>query len=122
MKLTAEKLKELIKEEIQEAFRDKYGQPKSPNMVKDRMARDIYHRTNPELKPSYDGDYQHPSDEEAMESHGKAMADAIASIQKEFGLGSFAMKVSGEKAEKIVDAIKKANSNASIEVEKTKGK
>ena len=120
MKLTAKKLKQLIKEELQEAFRDKYGQPKSPNMVKDRMARDIYHRTNPELKRSYDGDYQHPSDEEAMESHGKAMADAIASIQKQFGLGSFTMKVGGEIAGDIVDAIKKADSNASVELEDPK--
>ena len=122
MKLTAKKLKQLVKEELHEAFRDKYGQPKSFNMTQDRMADDLYMRTDPNFKPSPDGDYEHPSDEEAMESHGKAMANAIASIQKQFGLGSVTMKVSGEKAEDIVKAIKKVDSNASVEVEGPKEK
>ena len=58
MKLTIEELKQIIREELQEAHRDKYGQPKSFSMTRDRMARDIYHRTNPEFTPSPDGDYK----------------------------------------------------------------
>ena len=119
MKLTAKKLKQLIREELQEAHMGPYGPkggPRDPDMTKP-LDPDVYMRRDPKFKPSPDGDYEHPSDEEAMESHGKAMADAIASIQKQFGLESFTMKVSGEKAEDIVNAIKKVDSDASVELE-----
>ena len=125
MKLTAKKLKQLIIEELQEAHMGPYGPkggPRDPEITS-RFDRDVYKRTDPNYKPALGSDdYEHPSDEEAMESHGRAMANAIASIQKQFGLDSFTMKVSGEKAGDIVDAIKKADSSASVEVEKTKGK
>ena len=58
MKLTIEELKQIIREELQEAHRDKYGQPRSFSMTRDRMASDIYHRTDPDFKPSPVGDYK----------------------------------------------------------------
>ena len=119
MKLTAKKLKQLIVEELQEAQMGPFGPkggPRDPEITAP-LDRDIYMRRDPNFKPSPAGDYEHPSDEEAMESHGRAMASAIASIQKQFGLDSFTMKVSGEKAGDIVDAIKKADSDASVELE-----
>ena len=123
MKLTTKKLKQLIKEELEEAYRDKFGKPTFRGKSNPPMHHDLYMRTDPNYKPAPGGDdYEHPSDEEAMESHGRAMANAIASIQKQFGLGTFTMKVSGEKAEDIVDAIKKADSNASVELEGPKEK
>ena len=124
MKLTAKKLKQLIREELQEAHMGPYGPKGGPrdSEITKPLDPDVYMRRDPNFKPSPVGDYKHPSDEEAMESHGKAMADAIASIQKQFGLGTFTMKVSGEKAEDIVDAIKKADSNASVELEGPKEK
>ena len=123
MKLTAKKLKQLIREELEEAYRNKYGRPSSKKSpMSGPYDPDVYMRRDPDFKPTNYGDYQPPSDEEAMESHGKAMADAIANIQKQFGLGSVTMKVSGEKAEDIVKAIKKVDSNASVELEGSKEK
>jgi len=116
MKLTAKKLKQLIREELQEAHMGPYGPKGGPrdSEITKPLDPDVYMRRDPNFKPSPVGDYKHPSDEEAMESHGKAMADAIASIQKQFGLGTFTMKVSGEKAEEIVDAIKAVNADAPV--------
>tara|TARA_R100000406_G_C3023858_1_gene101275 strand:- start:36 stop:362 length:327 start_codon:yes stop_codon:yes gene_type:complete len=77
MKLTAKKLKQLIKEELHEAFRDKYGQPKSFNMTQDRMADDIYMRRDPNFKPSPDGDYKHDPDFDEAEAQAKALLAVI---------------------------------------------
>lgn len=77
MKLTAKKLKELIKEELQEAFRDKYGQPKSFNMTRDRMADDLYMRTDPDFKPSNYGDYKPDPNYDEVEAQAKALLAVI---------------------------------------------
>ena len=77
MKLTAKKLKQLIKEELHEAFRDKYGQPKSFNMTQDRMADDLYMRRDPNFKPSPVGDYKHDPDFDEAEAQAKALLAVI---------------------------------------------
>ena len=56
------------------------------------------------------------SDEEARMRHGAAMADALAAIQRQFGMGAVQMKVSGSEAEKIVNAIKAADADAPVEI------
>ena len=77
MKLTAKKLKQLIKEELHEAFRDKYGQPKSFSMTRDRMADDLYMRRDPDFKPSPVGDYKHDPDFDEAEAQAKALLAVI---------------------------------------------
>tara|TARA_R100000388_G_C7235694_1_gene157680 strand:+ start:222 stop:548 length:327 start_codon:yes stop_codon:yes gene_type:complete len=77
MKLTAKKLKELIKEELQEAFRDKYGQPKSFGMTRGRMAHDLYMRTDPNYKPTDYGDYEPDPDYDEVAAQAKALLAVI---------------------------------------------
>lgn len=123
MKLTIKKLKQLIKEELEEAQMGPYGPKGGPrdSEITEPLDPDVYMRRKRNFKPTNYGDYEPPSDEEDMESHGKAMAAALANIQKQFGQESVTMKVSGEKAKDIVDAIKKVDSNVSVEVEGPEG-
>ena len=78
MKLTAKKLKQLIKEELKEAYRNKYGRPNSrKSPMSGPYDPDVYMRRDPNFKPSPIGDYKHDPDFDEAEAQAKALLAVI---------------------------------------------
>ena len=77
MKLTTKKLKQLIKEELEEAYRDKFGKPTFRGKTSPPMHQDLYMRTDPNFKPSPVGDYKHDPDFDEVEAQAKALLAVI---------------------------------------------
>ena len=77
MKLTAKKLKQLIKEELEEAYRDKFGKPTFRGKSNPPMHQDLYMRRDPNFKPSPDGDYKHDPDFDEVAAQAKALLAVI---------------------------------------------
>lgn len=79
MKLTAKKLKQLIREELQEAHMRSSGPkggPRDPEIT-EPLHPDIYMRRDPKFKPSPVGDYKHDPDFDEAEAQAKALLAVI---------------------------------------------
>ena len=77
MKLTAKKLKQLIKEELEEAYRDKFGKPTFRGKTSPPMHQDLYMRTDPNYKPTDYGDYEPDPDYDEVAAQAKALLAVI---------------------------------------------
>ena len=110
MKLSKERLKQIIKEELETVlempgdrrFRSKYD--KNP---KDYSAPTPAHlrRERPPM-----------TDEEADAKHASSMAAIVAALKAEYGDRVKTVKIGGEKAGDLVQAIKEIDPTADVEV------
>ena len=77
MKLTTKKLKQLIKEELEEAYRDKFGKPTFRGKSNPPMHQDLYMRTDPNYQPAPGGEYEPGSKHDEIEAQAKALLAVI---------------------------------------------
>ena len=101
MKLSKQKLKQIIKEELEAAMDEGYrpfsGKP-APDLP--------FLKTNPEPM----------TDEEADAKHASSMAAIVAALKAEYGDRVKTVKIGGEKAEDLVQAIKEIDPTADVEI------
>lgn len=101
MKLSKEQLKQIIKEELEAAMEEGY------RPFSGKPAPDLPHlrRKRPPM-----------TDEEADAKHASSMAAIVAALKAEYGDRVKTVKIGGEKAEDLVQAIKEIDPTADVEV------
>lgn len=110
MKLSKERLKQIIKEELETVLEmpgDRRFRGPNEKNPKDYSAPTPAHlrRARPPM-----------TDEEADAKHASSMAAIVAALKAEYGDRVKTVKIGGEKAEDLVQAIKEIDPTADVEV------
>ena len=105
MKLSKEKLKQIIKEELEAAMEEGW-----------RGAARKLGRAKPQDRPHVRSNRPPMTDEEADAKHASDMAAIVAALKAEYGDRVKTVKIGGEKAEDLVQAIKEIDPTADVEV------
>ena len=105
MKLSKERLKQIIKEELEAAMEEGYKGMRRKYGLADPQDIDHLRRERPPM-----------TDEEADAKHASSMAAIVAALKAEYGDRVKTVKIGGEKAEDLVQAIKEIDPTADVEV------